>query len=49
SMSSNYNARYRPAEVLWHQGEAKLIRKAEQFEDLIQNQVVLDLAVVKVS
>ena len=36
SMASNYNARLRPAEVLWHQGEAKLIRKAEQFEDLIQ-------------
>ena len=48
SMASNYNARFRPAEVLWHQGEAKLIRKAEQFEDLIQNQVVLDLAAVKV-
>ena len=49
SMASNYNARFRPAEVLWHQGEAKLIRKAEQFKDLIQNQVVLDLAVLKAS
>ncbi len=49
SMASNYNARLRPAEVLWHQGEAKLIRKAEQFENLIQNQVVLDLAAVKIS
>ena len=47
-MASNYNARFRPAEVLWHHGEAKLIRKAEQFEDLIQNQVMLDLAAVKV-
>ena len=49
SMASNYNARFRPAEVLWHQGEAKLIRKAEQFKDLIKNQVVLDLAVLKAS
>ena len=47
SMASNYNARFRPAEVLWHQGEAKLIRKAEQFNDLLHNQVVLDLAAVR--
>jgi len=47
SMASNYNARFRPAEVLWHQGEAKLIRKAEQFDDLLHNQVVLDLAAVR--
>ena len=48
SMASNYNSRFRPAEIFWHQGEAKLIRKAEQFDDLIQNQVLLDLAAVKV-
>jgi diaminopimelate decarboxylase len=48
SMASNYNSRFRPAEVFWHQGEAKLIRKAEQFDDLLHNQVVLDLAAVKV-
>ena len=47
SMASNYNARFRPAEVLWHQGEAKLIRKAEQFNDLLHNQVALDLAAVR--
>jgi diaminopimelate decarboxylase len=41
-MASNYNARYRPAEVVWHQGEAKLIRNAETFEDLLRNQVVLE-------
>jgi diaminopimelate decarboxylase len=41
SMASNYNSRYRPAEVLWHKGEAKLIRKRENFEDLIANQVEL--------
>ena len=47
SMASNYNSRFRPAEIFWHQGEAKLIRKAEQFDDLLHNQVVLDLAAVK--
>ena len=48
SMASNYNSRFRPAEIFWHQGEAKLIRKAEQFDDLLHNQVILDLAAVKV-
>ena len=48
SMASNYNSRFRPAEIFWHQGEAKLIRKSEQFDDLLHNQVVLDLAAVKV-
>ena len=48
SMASNYNSRFRPAEIFWHQGEAKLIRKAEEFDDLLHNQVVLDLAAVNV-
>ena len=39
TMSSNYNSRYRPAEVLWHEGQAHLIRKRETFDDLIKNQV----------
>ena len=39
SMSSNYNSRFRPAEVLIHKGEAHLIRKREDFEDLIKNQI----------
>ena len=39
SMASNYNSRYRPAEVLWHEGQAHLIRKRETFEDILQNQV----------
>ena len=39
SMASNYNSRYRPAEVLWHKGEAHLIRKRETFEDILHNQV----------
>ncbi|MDT0650855.1 diaminopimelate decarboxylase [Autumnicola edwardsiae] len=43
SMSSNFNSRYRPAEVLWYKGEAHLIRKRETFEDLIKHQVPVDL------
>lgn len=43
SMASNYNSRYRPAEVLWYQGKAHLIRKRETFEDLLKNQVVVDV------
>jgi diaminopimelate decarboxylase len=43
SMASNYNSRYRPAEVLWYNGEAHLIRKRETFEDLIHNQVVIPI------
>ena len=39
SMSSNYNSRYRPAEVLINNGKAKLIRKRETFKDLIRNQI----------
>ena len=36
SMSSQYNSRPRPAEVLVHQGQSRLIRRAETFEDLAQ-------------
>ncbi|WP_276390221.1 diaminopimelate decarboxylase [Eudoraea chungangensis] len=39
TMASNYNSRYRPAEVLWHEGKASLIRKRETFDDLIKNQI----------
>ena len=39
SMASNYNSRYRPAEVLWHDGKSHLIRKKETFEDILHNQV----------
>ena len=42
TMSSNYNSRYRPAEVLWYNNEPHLIRKQETFEDLIQNQILID-------
>ncbi|MDT0676068.1 diaminopimelate decarboxylase [Autumnicola musiva] len=45
SMASNFNSRYRPAEVLWYQGESHLIRKRETFEDLVKHQVPVDLHV----
>jgi diaminopimelate decarboxylase len=38
-MSSNYNSRYKPAEVLVEQGRDRLIRKADAFDDLLRNQV----------
>ena len=41
-MASNYNSRYRPAEVLWYNEKAHLIRKREVFEDLTTNQVLVD-------
>lgn len=48
TMASNYNSRYRPPEVLWHNGKAILIRERETFDDLIKNQVdVKDLFEVK--
>ena len=39
SMSSNYNSRLRPAEILVHKGKPFLIRKRETFEDLLRLQV----------
>ena len=42
SMSSNYNSRYRPAEVLWYKGKGHLIRKRETFDDILQNQVEIE-------
>ena len=43
SMSSNYNSRYKPAEVLWKDGKGILIRERETFEDLLKNQIMLPL------
>ena len=42
SMSSNYNTRPKPAEVLIVNGKARLIRRRENFDDLIRNQIELD-------
>lgn len=43
SMASNYNSRFKPAEVLWKDGKAILIRERETFEDLLKNQIMLEL------
>lgn len=43
SMASNYNSRFRPAEVLLWNGKAQLIRKRDTMDDLLRNQVVVDL------
>jgi diaminopimelate decarboxylase len=40
SMSSNYNSRLRPAEVMVFGGRAAVIRKRDNFEDLIRNEVL---------
>lgn len=44
SMASNYNSRYKPAEVLYYKGQSQLIRKREEFDDLIRNQIAVDIA-----
>ncbi|WP_185140445.1 diaminopimelate decarboxylase [Chryseobacterium oncorhynchi] len=38
-MSSNFNSRLKPAEVLFLDGKAHLIRKRDEFEDLLRNQI----------
>ena len=42
TMSNQYNARFRPAEVLVKDGKAHLIRKRETFEDLVRNEIELE-------
>ena len=42
-MSSNFNSRLKPAEVLVSSGKCQLIRKRDVFEDLLRNQVEVDL------
>jgi diaminopimelate decarboxylase len=42
-MASNYNSRFRPAEVLWYNNKAQLIRKREVFEDLTANQILVNI------
>lgn len=44
SMASNYNSRYRPAEVMLHQGQEYLIRKRETFDDILKNQEIIDFS-----
>ncbi len=41
-MSSNFNSRLKPAEVLVKDGKAHLIRERDVFEDLLRKQVVIE-------
>jgi diaminopimelate decarboxylase len=41
-MASNYNSRYRPAEVLIHEGKDYLITRRETLEDLTRNQILIE-------
>jgi diaminopimelate decarboxylase len=43
SMSSNYNSRPRPSEVMIIDGEAKLIRERETIDDLLKRQIEIDV------
>ncbi|WP_255700846.1 diaminopimelate decarboxylase [Flavobacterium anseongense] len=43
SMASNYNSRFKPAEVLWKDGKGHLIRERDTFENLLQNQIMIEL------
>lgn len=38
-MSSNFNSRYKPAEVIMVEEKAHLIRKRDEFKDLLRNQI----------
>jgi diaminopimelate decarboxylase len=43
SMASNYNSRYRPAEVLVYKGKDYLIRERETIEDILHKQLSINL------
>ncbi len=43
SMASNYNSRFRPPEVLVHEGKAHVIRRRETLDDLLSTQVDADI------
>lgn len=42
SMSSTFNSRFRPAEVMIKNGKAMLIRERDTFEDLLKGQIEVD-------
>ncbi len=43
SMSSQYNSRYRPAEVMVHGEKDYLIRKRENFQNILENQIIVEI------
>ena len=40
-MSSNFNSRFKPAEVMFKNNEIFLIRKRDEFDDLLRNQITI--------
>jgi len=42
AMASNYNSRYKPAEVLIHEKKDYLIRQRENMDDLTRNQMIVE-------
>tara|TARA_B100001094_G_scaffold221353_1_gene215400 strand:+ start:1855 stop:3072 length:1218 start_codon:yes stop_codon:yes gene_type:complete len=46
SMTSNYNSRYKPPEILFINNEFLEIRKRETIEDLMKNQIELDFSTI---
>ena len=45
SMASNYNSRFRPAEVMLHEGKDYLIRKRDDMDTILHNQVEVEIGV----
>jgi diaminopimelate decarboxylase len=43
SMASNYNSRFKPAEVLWKNGKGYLISKRETLDDILRNQIEVEI------
>ena len=44
TMASNYNSRFRPAEVMIYDGKDYLIRERETMEDILKNQIQFDFS-----
>lgn len=42
TMASNYNSRFRPAEVLFYNGKNHLVRQRETMDDILKNQVLIE-------
>ena len=47
SMASNYNSRYLPAEVMFHDGKDYLIRKRQTLTDILNNQEIINFSAKK--
>lgn len=43
TMASNYNSRFKPAEVIIHKGQDFLVRERETMDDILRNQIEIDV------